>query len=317
MVAIFTGLGSGFERGSGASVGAGGLLGAASLGRGGDNVFLNAATGNLLVSRQDEFLVGRGPDIALARTYNSLGALDDNGDYWRQSTDRRVFGLTGTVNTAGSTIKRVSADGSEITYAWKGSYYETKEGEGASDRLTYSSGANTWTFTDGATQTTETYGAYGTGNWRITFATDVDGNALAFTYSSDKLSRVTTADGSYIEYGWTGSNITSVVTGYTEFATSTAKTLTRTRYAYDGSNRLTQVKVDLTPGDNSVTDDNVYTTDYTYDGSSKRIATITQTDGSTLTISYDGSGRVSQYVQAVATSDTRTTTIAYYTGRTE
>ena len=119
MVAVFTGLGAGFERGSRAQLGALGLLGSATLGRGGDQVSVNAATGNLVISRQDEFLVGKGLDANIARTYNSLGDLDDNGDYWRQSTDRRVYSLTGTVNTTGSTVKRVAADGSEITYSYQ------------------------------------------------------------------------------------------------------------------------------------------------------------------------------------------------------
>src|SRR3972149_11115199 len=99
MVAVFTGLGAGFERGSGAALGAGGLLGSSSLGRSGEGVFLNAASGNLLISRQDEFLIGRGPDVAIARTYNSLGALDGNGDHWRQSTDRRGGGGPGAGKT--------------------------------------------------------------------------------------------------------------------------------------------------------------------------------------------------------------------------
>ena len=88
MVAVFTGLGAGFERSSVAQVGAGGLLGSGAQGRGGDNVSLNAATGNLLISRQDEFLVGRGLDVDISRTYNGLSSLnhyDENGDQWRLS----------------------------------------------------------------------------------------------------------------------------------------------------------------------------------------------------------------------------------------
>ncbi|MET0183648.1 MAG: hypothetical protein ABW199_12265, partial [Caulobacterales bacterium] len=320
MVAIFTGLGAGFERGSGASLGAGGLLGGSSLGRGGENVFLNAATGNLLVSRQDEFLVGKGPDLSIARTYNSLGALDDNGDYWRQSTDRRVFGLTGTVNTSGSTIKRVSADGSEITYAWNTSLsaYVTPEGAGAFDTLSYNSGADKWTWTDGSSQITETYSLSSTGLWRITKQTDTDGNELTFAYvsgSPEKLETVTTQDGSYTKYTWSGAHIASIETGYTNLATSASVVRTLTTYGYDGSDRLTSVTVDLTPDNTG--DSSTYVTTYTYDSTSNRIATITQTDGSSLTISYDGSNRVIQLVQAVASGDTRTTTISYQSGYTE
>src|SRR5215212_2769436 len=110
MVAIFTGAGTGFERGSGSVLGSGGLLGSSSLGRGGEQLFLNAATGNLLVSQSDEFLVGLGPDATIGRTYNSLGDLsDDNGDNWRQGTQRRIVNLTGTLNTSGSTVQRVGA----------------------------------------------------------------------------------------------------------------------------------------------------------------------------------------------------------------
>src|SRR5688572_14501993 len=120
MVAIFTGAGAGFERGSGSVLGSQGLLGGASLGRGGEQVLVNAFNGNLMISHRDEFLVGRGPDTAVARTYNSKGdvAHDDNGDLWRQGTDRRVFGLSGTVNASGSSISRLAGDGSVITYHW-------------------------------------------------------------------------------------------------------------------------------------------------------------------------------------------------------
>src|SRR5258705_8451699 len=117
MVAIFTGAGTGFERGSGSVLGAAGLLGSSTLGRGGEQLFLNAATGNFLISQQDEFLVGLGPDVAISRTYNSLGDLsDENGDNWRQSTQRRIVNLTGTLNTAGSTLPRGGAHRAKNTY---------------------------------------------------------------------------------------------------------------------------------------------------------------------------------------------------------
>jgi YD repeat-containing protein len=312
VVAIFTGLGAGFERGSGAALGGGGLLGSSALGRGNESVFLNAANGNLILSRQDEFLVGRGPDVAITRTYNSLGniAHDDNGDLWRQSTDRRVYGLTGTVNTAGSTVKRLSADGSEITYSYNGSFYATTDGAGAHDKLVYNGGD----WTDGSTHLREIYKAADGGF--ISEKIDTDGNKLSFTYTAGKLTRVTTDDGSYTEYSWSGSNITSIATFYTDLATSTAKSLTRTRYQCDGANRLIQVTVDLSPEDHSITDGKVYVTNYTYDGASNRIATISQTDGSALAIEYeyfasDQTYRVKKLTQTVAGGDMRITNIAY------
>src|ERR1044072_9258237 len=245
MVAIFTGSGSGFERGSSNVIGSAGLLGASAFGHSGEQLFFNAATGNFLVNRSDEFLVVRGPDVSISRTYNSLGNLsDDNGDNWRQSTDRRVFGLTGTVNTSGSTVKRRSGDGSEITYSWNGSAYVATDGAGAYDKLTYSSGANSWTWTDGDTRWTETYAAYNS-EWRITAQADTSGNTLTFSYyaGTNNLYRVPTAEGGYEQYNWSGSNINEIGTGYTDIPTATAKTLTRTRYTYDGSNRSEERRV--------------------------------------------------------------------------
>src|SRR5690606_20425498 len=318
MVAIFTGAGAGFERSSANLLGGAGQLGGGLLGRGGEGVSVNAFTGNLLVSHQDEFLVGRGPDVGISRTYNSLaGAADgDNGDQWQQSTHRRVFGLTGTLGTAGSTISRLGGHGAVLGYSWDDSAgaYVCSLGAGAQDRLSQSPGE--WTWTAGDRLVTETYSAHGTDNWRITAKTDRDGNALTFTYSGDRLDKVTTADGAWTQYVWSGNNITEIVTGYTDLATSTAETLTRTRYAYDASDRLVMVTTDLTPEDNSVADGTTYVTTYTYDGASNRIASIGQTDGSLIAITYDTSGRVETLTQTVASGVTRTTSISYATDHT-
>jgi len=295
IVAIFVGAGAGFTRGSGTVLGGAGVLGSAVVGRGGEAVSVNAATGNLVVSKQDEFLTGRGIDAAISRTYNSLGQTTDrdNGDGWQQSTTQRIFGLN-----QGSAVQRLGSDGSVVTYVWgirddEWAYWTT-DGTGAHDKLVESGG--NWVWTDGDSQTTETY-AISTGSaeeWRIVERKDSDGNALTFTYlaGTDRLSKLTTANGEWMQYSWSGNQITKITTGYTDLGTSTAKTLTRARYTYDGQGRLAQVTVDLSPQNNSITDGKVYSTTYTYDGGSTRVASITQSDGSAVAFRYDAEGRV-------------------------
>ncbi|MFM2410443.1 MAG: hypothetical protein RL481_1271, partial [Pseudomonadota bacterium] len=64
---------------------------------------VNAATGNLAITRQDEMLFGRGPDLGILRFYNSIidaGATDSDNFAQRQMGTRRwVYDLTGTLNT--------------------------------------------------------------------------------------------------------------------------------------------------------------------------------------------------------------------------
>ena len=318
MTAIFTGLGAGYARGSGNVIGGAGQLGNASQGRADERVSVNAATGNLLITKEDELLFGRGLDIAISRTYNSVVDTTDgdNADQWQMGTYRRIFGLTGTQNATGSTIKRQAGDGSVIIYTWDAtkSAYISKEGDGAFDSLTFATGV--WTWKDGSTQIAEGYLAYGADNWRITEQKDTDGYKLTFTYVADKLDKVTTASGEWTQYTWSGNNLTQITTGYTNLATATASTLARTRYGYDASNRLNAVLTDLSPNDNSVGDGNYYAVYYTYDGISKRVATITQSDGSRLDIVYDGSFRVSTLTQLVAAGDPRVTTLSYGTNFT-
>lgn len=310
MVSIVTGQGLGLERGSGSVLGSRGSLGDAAFGRYGEKVTVNAATGNLVINRADEILIGRGPDNIFSRSYNSLGALnDDNGDNWRLGAQRKVSGLTGTVNTAGSTITRTDWDGSEIVYSWdaSASAYVSKTGAGAYDRLTYA--ANVWTWTDGDSRVTESYDNLNGG--RITSSTDTSGNSLTYTYTGALLTKIATASGEYTTLSWTGNNLTQVVTTKAD-----ATTLTRVRYAYDSSDRLASVTTDLTPGDNSVTDGQVVVTTYTYDGTSRRVASISQTGGASLAIAYTlvgGTYRVASLTQTVVTGQTRLTSFTYDT----
>ena len=95
----------------------------------------------------------------------------------------------------------------------------------------------------------------------------------------------------YIDY-YVGTNNLSAIR-----VVSDGQTQTLTRYTYDTSDRLVQVQVDLSPQD-SIADTQVYSTSYTYDGVSRRVASITQSDGSSVAFTYeliDGQYRVRTY----------------------
>jgi YD repeat-containing protein len=277
MVAIVAGAGLGLERSSALVLGGAGQLGQAVLGRGSDNVYVNAASGNLVVQGADEMLFGLGPDSVIGRSYNSQAGTGAN---WQTNLARRVGAVTGTVNTAGSTVKRIAWDGSDIDYAYDTTrgLYVAREGGGGYDTLSFASATQTWTWTDGASRTVETYD--GANGGRLTRSTDADGNYLDFTYVGGALTRVTTQEGGYTELAYTGSLLTSLVTH--DKAGGGDVALTRIRYGYDGSGRLTTVTVDLTPLDNSVGDYKTYVTTYGYDGTSTRVNSITQAGGANL-----------------------------------
>lgn len=313
MVAIVTGNGLGLERGSGLVLGSRGQLGGSDVGRLGSKVTVNAATGNLALQDQDEFLMGQGVASILTRSYNSLGLMnDDNGDNWRISAQRSVVLTSGTVNGANSTVKRIDWDGSDVTYTWDSSRsaYVSKEGSGSFDLITYS--ANVWTWTDGNSRVVEKYDNLNGG--RITSTKDLDNNQLTYAYdTSGRLSRVTTAGGDYTELTWTGNNLTQLVSRTSAGAVLSA----RTRYTYDGSNRLSSVVIDLSPLDNSIADGNIVSLSYTYDGSSSRIASISETGtGNVVSFTYVQVGsdyRVASVSEAGSDGGARTTSFSYDT----
>ncbi len=321
MVAIFTGIGWGVERGSGYLLGSRGQLGDATLGRYGDNVSVNAANGNLVVQRTDEILIGEGPDDVISRAYNSRSDhSDDNGDNWMLSAQRRVVYLTGTVNTTGSTVTRFDVDGSDTLYKYDATArggagaYVCNQTAGIYDQLTYTSG--TWTWTDGDTNATETYDA--TNGGRLMTSMDTNGHTLTYAYYvSGLLRQVMTANGDHTDLIWSGTNLLSISTT----AAGMSGAYSVISYAYDVHNRLVSATTDLTPTNS--TDSSAITTSYTYDASG-RLATITQTGDpsgvSALSIAYDTLDRVVNYTQTISSVSgvnvTNTTTLSYGTGYT-
>ncbi len=308
MAGIITGAGVGLENSSSFVLGGRGLIGSASTGRFGTNVFVNASNGNLVIKDQDEYLVGRGPDALVNRTYNSQGLLDDdNGDNWRNGAQRLVTLVSGTLNAAGSVLRRVDWDGSVALYNYVAgsNRYVTTAGAGSYDKIEYTNGEFTWT--DGSTQTREVYDASQGG--RITLAKDLDGNEVQYSYTGLKLTSIVTANQERIEFGYTGNNLTSIQTFKADNSLLTA----RTRYTYDSLNRLSSVIVDLTPED--ISDDKVVVRSYTYDGTSNRIASISETGAENfIAFTYTlvgGEYRVETISEPTTNSGTRVTTFSY------
>ena len=286
-----------------------GQIGNAASGRNGDLVYINAANGNLMMQHRDEFLASRGINTALFRTYNSQGVYTDrfgaggggSDDNFRMGIQKQVK-QTGNLNTGGSSITRTEGDGSTSVYFYDSArgLYVGNDGDGAYDtNANNPGGTTTFTWIDGVTQAREVYNNSGL----MLSATDADGNTTTYNYINGKvLSSVVMASGDVMHFDYSNDHDLIAVR-----TVSQGVTHTRMRYGYDNSHRLTSMTVDLSPEDNSVADGNAYTTTYTYDGSSDRVAKMTQADGTSLSFTYvridtnyrvasvtDGQGRVTR-----------------------
>lgn len=310
MVAIVSGMQAGLNLGSREVLGSSGLIGNALEGRNGQGVYVNVGNGLLVVQKQDDLLVSRGHDAAVLRTYNSGGVFnDDNGDNWTSGVVS--LRLAGALNAAGSTVQRVDRDGSTATYTFDAArnLYVTTEGAGAHDSIAYVAADAQFEWRDGSTGATQRF--EGSGQYRLLASRDASGVACTYAYGAGGfLSSVTTASGESIFYDYAGANLSQVRT------VAGGVTTTRVRYGYDAANRLAAVTVDLTPGDNSVADGKVYQTTYAYDGTSRRIATIGQSDGTSLAFTYVDLGGGNFKVASVRDGLNQTSTFAYGAGFT-
>jgi YD repeat-containing protein len=285
MVAIVSGNSLGLELTSRDTLSGGGLLGLAGQGNAGELVYVNAATGNLVLQRRDEFIASRGDDLASVRTYNSLGLLnDDNADNWSIGIYRQQVALIGTVNTVGSSLVRTARDGSQATYLWntERALYVTTDGAGAHDTIAYNTAAAQYERRDGSTGSIEKYAA-STG--RLISAADADGGGADYSYNdAGLLTKAVSTSGDTTWYDYQGTQLNAIRVQYGEGVSSITRTAVR--YGYDAGGRLSSVTVDLTPEDSSITDGRVYVTNYTYDGASRRVQTVSQSDGSSLAFTY-------------------------------
>jgi YD repeat-containing protein len=311
MVAVIAGNGLGLGNTSLRQLGQG-LGGQAAIGQNGTDQYLNAATGNLVLQNADEGLIFDGLRLDVLRTYNSQGQLSGNQG-WLFGFTRSIGGLTGTLDTAGSTITRTDDDGSAVTYAYNtslGQYVSTGQ-SGAQDALSWSATASTWTWTDSASRQQETYNASG----QLTVLSDAEtGASYSFSYSGGQLSQITAGDGDALTFTYntsgqlTGLSIMEVPPGQ-----STAVTRQQVGYAYDAQGRLSTVTTTL--GSDTATATASYTTTYTYQGTTDLISSVTQSDGTTVSYTYDASNRVANVTTGTSTA-AQTLTLSYGPGST-
>ncbi|MBN7137863.1 hypothetical protein A7A76_24575 [Lysobacter enzymogenes] len=312
MSAIVSGIGLGLYNGSASQIGRG-LGGDARLGQGKDEQYVNIATGNLVLRSQDEFLTFRGLGMAAMRTYNSRGLLADSGaDAWITGFERRVQLLSGTLNTAGSIMRRHTGDGAyqDFTYVSPG-LYRSSVGDGAHDTLALDSSDNSWVWTEGSSRQAERYADHADATLkgrliRIRDLKSEQATAIYWDVRYDAAGRI-----SEIAAGESGS-AEALLYAYdangrlTSLSTRTDGVVReQTIYRYDSAGRLYSVLTDLTPDDAAGDRDTWDTSNfgnndgywlhtvYTYaDATSLRIAQVRQSDGTVVSYTYDAQGRV-------------------------
>lgn len=332
MVAIIGGSGFGLKNSSAAVLGQAGLFGKAQLGATGQTSYVNVATGALIIQQRDDFLASAGQDISLVRTYNSNGNFaltapsQNNSDYWTVGPKSRLI-LSGTVNTAGSSIRRVDADGSTtvLTYTASGEYRST-DGGGAYQTVKFSNNEYVWRTGEAADLgAVQVYNAAG----QLLRSGDMLGQYNVYSYNADgTLERVTDASGEYTRFTYDASkNLTSII----EKLTSNTSEVTRVAYGYDTLGRLTAVVTALHRNTTTTNPDPVmylrsadgsttpwpweshYGTWYAYDGDSRRVTNVTQSDGTSINYAYDpATGKVSSVIDAYGYQ----TTFTYGAGST-
>jgi len=312
MSAVISGNGLGLFNGSASQIGTG-LGGGARLGQGKDNQYVNIATGNLLLQSQDEQLLFRGMSIAAQRTYNSRGLLADVGaDAWITGFERRVELLSGTLNAAGSVMRRYTGDGSYQDFAFVSTdLYRSTTGDGAHDTLNRDGATSTWTWVEGSTRREEQYAnhADATLKGRLTRIRDLKSDGVsAATWNvvydaSNRVSEVQAVEGGPQEaliFGYDANG--RLITLSTRINGVVNEQIT---YGYDSAGRLSSVLVDLTPadaaGDRDTWDATTaanndgyrFQTVYTYvDATSLQLSQMRQSDGTLVSYTYDAQGRV-------------------------
>ena len=248
---------------------------------------VNCASGDFTESVTDESVSGRGPELDLSRTYNSLEASTEGifGYGWSSSYDMSL-----TTNEDES-VTIAAADGSQVTAEPTGD--DTYAMPSWSDS-TLSVSDDIWTYVD---DQTETYTFNSSGE--LTSITDLNGYSETLSYTSGKLTTVTDVSGRTLTFSYGENGLVSEVTdpddqhttygydGYDDLTTVSDPMDRVTSYGYDdaGDHLLLTVK---SPNGQSGGPDAGHDLTNTYYDDSEQIHTQTDPQGLETTFSYSG-----------------------------
>ena len=290
MVAIVAGAGLGLFESTANQLNSAGVIGSGQLGQAKGSSYVNVSTGNLVLQFNDENLAGSGQDIRHLRTYNSQGyANDGDSDRWRWLGEKRLR-LEGNLYQIGSRVIRTTGDGHESIYLWDDltGEYSSATGSGANDTIRHNGTA--WVWTEGSSKVVEKY--HKTTGW-IQSSRDIHGNGFDFTFNDDnQLTHIKDVQSQHtliLNYDIDTGRLYNVTTVAGGIAGESAEPIKQANYIYDADGRLSQVVTDLTL-DNKIWGEDTYITTYIYDdqgGKSNRIASISQSDGTTVSFTYE------------------------------
>ena len=290
MTQIITGSGLGCHGSSLDQLGGYGPKGVATLGQGGESVYVNGANGNLVLKQSDGFLATTGIGLDIFQVYNSQSA---GGGSWRFNTDSSLS-FEGAPNTAGSSVKRIEEDGHCSRFIYDEAHKAYLAEDGSTTRLSFRN--DCWEYREGSSHTSYLYNTQG----QLTSLSDRDGHMLRFSYQNGQLASISDSSGKQTVTWSFSQGLLSDVTWVSD-----DNTLHHLHYTYDAHNRLSKVSRDLGQG-------KTYWISYEYAGDSNLISSIHQSDGTTLHIDYDAEGRVKRLLDG----EGRTTSYQYLDGKT-
>ncbi|MCE2597267.1 DUF6531 domain-containing protein, partial [Motilimonas cestriensis] len=256
-------------------------LGQGQISAAGSNIRINAATGNLVVGSADANMVSKGLDLSLARTYNSQASFNHHtNDNWRFSFEREI-------QRSGEQLHRITGDGHVAVFSLsENGQYASTAGKGAHDTLALMDGE--WVYTEGTSKIKEYYNAE---SGRLVRSEDANGNLTQYEYIDNRLASLISASGEKLSFYYNDQRQLKRIDSYTLENDELTHSHSKVYYDYDSQGRLDSVTVDLSPEDKSIADGQVFTTTYTYqDNASPLLKTISQSNGSQVSLDYDLSG---------------------------